>query len=126
MEFTPATIGRRSRAAAGLAAIGETVQFGVKEMGARRSLTSYLHVNKKDGFDCQSCAWPSPDGKRHLAEFCENGAKAIASEATKKRATPEFFARHSVDELAERSDQWLNDQGRLTDADGAEDRQPAL
>jgi molybdopterin-dependent oxidoreductase alpha subunit len=112
--LTSATIGRRSHAAAGLAAIGETVRFGMKEMGARRSLTTYLKVNKKDGFDCQSCAWPTPDGKRHLAEFCENGAKAIASEATKKHITSEFFARYSVDELAERSDQWLNDQGRLT------------
>ena len=114
-ESTSATIGKRSHAAAGVAAIRETARFGVKEMGVRRLLTTYLKVNKKDGFDCQSCAWPSPDGKRHLAEFCENGAKAISSEATTKRVTRELFAEYSVDELAQRSDQWLNEQGRLTE-----------
>ena len=115
VELTAATVGKRSRAAAGVAAIRETVRFGVKEMGARRAFATYLKVNQKAGFDCQSCAWPSPDGKRHLAEFCENGAKAISSEATTKRVTREFFAEHSVDELAQQSDQWLNEQGRLTE-----------
>ncbi len=84
-------------------------------MGARRSATLYLQVNKKDGFDCQSCAWPSPDGKRHIAEFCENGAKAIASEGTRERATRELFASHTIGDLADHSDMWLNEQGRLTE-----------
>ena len=114
-ERSKATVGHRAEAAAGLQAIARTVQVGVKEMGAGRSLKLYLDVNKKDGFDCQSCAWPSPDGKRHVAEFCENGAKAISSEATTRRVTRDFFARHSVDELAQHPDQWLNDQGRLTE-----------
>src|SRR5439155_11844889 len=114
-ELRVATVGKRARSAAGVAAIRETVRFGAKEMGARRAFRTYLKVNKKDGFDCQSCAWPSPDGKRDLAEFCENGAKAIASEATTKRVTREFFVEHSVDELARQSDQWLNEQGRLTE-----------
>ncbi len=115
VESEAATIRSGSRAAAGVAAIAETMRVGFKEMGPRRSLSMYLKVNQKDGFDCQSCAWPSPDGRRHIAEFCENGAKAIASEATSKRATAEFFASHSIDELAGQSDQWLNDQGRLTE-----------
>jgi len=115
IDATPAKLTPVPRAAAGVPAIASTIRFGVKEMGARRSLTMYLKVNKKDGFDCQSCAWPSPDGKRHLAEFCENGAKAISSEATTKRVTAEFFARHSIHELAEQGDQWLNEQGRLTE-----------
>jgi len=93
----------------------ETLRVGVKEMGVRRTAALYLHVNKKDGFDCQSCAWPSPDGTRHIAEFCENGAKAIASEGTRQRATAELFAHHSIDDLARRSDTWLNQQGRLTE-----------
>jgi len=114
-ELTPARIGKRSHAAAGVAAISETVRFGVREMGVRRTLTTYLKVNKKDGFDCQSCAWPSPDGKRHVAEFCENGAKAISSEATTNRVTRDLFRERSVDELAGESDQWLNEQGRLTE-----------
>ncbi|MBA2744334.1 MAG: FdhF/YdeP family oxidoreductase, partial [Chthoniobacterales bacterium] len=71
-------------------------------------------VNQKDGFDCQSCAWPSPDHHRQVAEFCENGAKAIADEGTTRRVTPEFFRKHSIAELAQASDYWLGQQGRLT------------
>jgi molybdopterin-dependent oxidoreductase alpha subunit len=83
-------------------------------MGVVRALETLSKVNQKDGFDCPSCAWPDPDGERKLAEFCENGAKAVASEATKKRVTPAFFAEHSVAALLERSDRWLEQQGRLT------------
>ena len=62
-----------------------------------------------------SCAWPDPDvGHRHTAEFCENGAKAVAEEATKARATPEFFAAHSIAELDAQSEHWLGQQGRIT------------
>src|ERR1700712_4020019 len=57
-----------------------------------------LSMNKPDGFDCPSCAWPDPR-KPHTFEYCENGAKAVAWEATRKRATPEFFAEHTVQEL---------------------------
>jgi hypothetical protein len=53
----------------------------------------------QQGFDCPSCAWPDPDGERSRFEFCENGGKAIATETTKKRVAPEFFARYSVTEL---------------------------
>ena len=115
IERDAARIGPREMAAAGLSAVTKTVRFGVKEMGVRRMVSMYLDVNKKDGFDCQSCAWPSPDGERHIAEFCENGAKAISSEATRKRVTATFFAENSIDELARQSDKWLNDQGRLTE-----------
>src|SRR6185437_16149944 len=61
-----------------------------------------------------SCAWPSPDEHRKVAEFCENGAKAVADEATTKRLTEEFFSQHSLDDLRSRSDFWLGQQGRLT------------
>ena len=70
-------------------------------------------MNKKDGFDCQSCAWPSPDDHRHVFEFCENGVKALTSEATKKKITPEFFREHSIADLQKQSDYWLELQGRL-------------
>ena len=66
------------------------------EMGPLDATRALLRLNQKDGFDCQSCAWPSPGGRRSFAEFCENGAKALADEGTKKRVTPEFFARYSV------------------------------
>jgi molybdopterin-dependent oxidoreductase alpha subunit len=72
-----------------------------------------LSMNKPGGFDCPSCAWPDPK-KPKLAEYCENGAKAVAWEATKKRTPPEFFAEHTVSELLEWSDFELEDQGRLT------------
>ena len=84
------------------------------EMGVVRGTKMLLQINQKNGFDCQSCAWPSPDGDRHVAEFCENGAKALADEATLKRITAEFFKAHSVAELAAKSDFWLGQQGRLT------------
>jgi molybdopterin-dependent oxidoreductase alpha subunit len=109
-----ARIGHRSEAAAGIPAILKTMQYGLDEMSADHLLKTYLKINQKDGFDCQSCAWPNPDGKRFVAEFCENGAKAVASEATRRRVTPEFFQKWSVDELADQTDHWLNEQGRLT------------
>jgi len=72
-----------------------------------------LSANQPDGFDCPGCAWP--DRNHHSAfEFCENGVKAVAAEATARRVAPDFFAKHSVTELAAQSDFWLEDQGRLT------------
>ncbi len=106
---------RASTAAAGLAAVAKTASFGLKNVGVIRGAKLLLEINQKDGFDCQSCAWPSPDGHRHTFEFCENGVKAVADEATPKRIGREFFARHSVQELSQQSDYWLNRQGRLTE-----------
>jgi len=82
-------------------------------MGPLRSIQTLLAVNQLDGFDCMGCAWPEHD-KRHAAEFCENGAKAVAEEATRRRVTPEFFEAHSVASLKTRDDYWLGQQGRLT------------
>lgn len=82
-------------------------------MGLRRTAQTLLKVNQKDGFDCPGCAWPEGD-KRHTAEFCENGAKAVAEEATLRRVTPDFFAAHPVSDLAGRSGYWLGQQGRIT------------
>jgi molybdopterin-dependent oxidoreductase alpha subunit len=113
-EKKKARIGHHSEVAAGMPAILKTLQYSIDEAGVDHTLRTLLKMNQKDGFDCQSCAWPSPDGKRHIAEFCENGAKACASEATTRRVTPEFFQKWSIDELAEQSDQWLNEQGRIT------------
>jgi molybdopterin-dependent oxidoreductase alpha subunit len=114
VELAGTKLGAPSPAAAGLAAVVKTNRFVVMGVGPIRGTKLLLDVNQKDGFDCQSCAWPSPDGDRHTFEFCENGAKAIADEATPKRCTPEFFAAHAVTELAAQSDYWLNRQGRLT------------
>ncbi len=84
-----------------------------EQMSVGRSVEALQRVNKPAGFDCPGCAWPDP---RHTSsfEFCENGAKAVTWEATSKRATPEFFARHTLAELWEWSDHALENEGRLT------------
>ncbi len=100
-------------AAAGLPAIGHTLKIAQQQMGLARTARTLLKVNQKDGFDCPGCAWPEGD-KRHTAEFCENGAKAVAEEATLRRVTPEFFAAHPLADLGTRSGYWLGQQGRIT------------
>ncbi|RSS44188.1 hypothetical protein EF912_29270, partial [Streptomyces sp. WAC07061] len=100
-------------AAAGLPAIAHTLKIANEQMGLARTARTLLKVNQKDGFDCPGCAWPEGD-KRHTAEFCENGAKAVAEEATLRRVTPDFFAAHPLPELAARSGYWLGQQGRIT------------
>src|SRR5437016_8305193 len=101
------------RVAAGMHALAETLKFTARETGFARAISDWLKINKKDGFDCQSCAWPNPDRDRHVFEFCENGVKALTSEATKKRIGPEFFCKHSIADLQEQTDHWLELQGRL-------------
>ncbi|MGI5327903.1 FdhF/YdeP family oxidoreductase [Actinomadura nitritigenes] len=100
--------------AAGVPGVTAALRQSYDQMGVRRTALTLLRVNQKQGFDCPGCAWPEGD-HRHVAEFCENGAKAVAEEATTRRVTREFFAAHTVDELAERSDHWLGQQGRLTE-----------
>ncbi|HUC68715.1 MAG TPA: FdhF/YdeP family oxidoreductase [Stellaceae bacterium] len=73
-----------------------------------------LRMNQPDGFDCPGCAWPDPQHTSSF-DFCENGAKAVAFELTKRRVTPAFFAEHSVRALEQESDYWLEEQGRLTE-----------
>jgi molybdopterin-dependent oxidoreductase alpha subunit len=100
--------------AAGVAGVTAALRQAWDQMGAGRTALTLLRVNQKDGFDCPGCAWPEGD-RRHVAEFCENGAKAVAEEATTRRITRAFFAEHPVSELARRSDHWLGQQGRLTE-----------
>jgi molybdopterin-dependent oxidoreductase alpha subunit len=99
--------------AVGLPAITHALRISQQQMGVRRTALTLLRVNQKEGFDCPGCAWPEGE-HRHTAEFCENGAKAVAEEATLRRVTPAFFADHSVADLAGRSGYWLGQQGRLT------------
>ena len=114
IETEGTRLGSGSSAAAGLKAIQKSMTIGVEEMGVIRTARTLLRLNQKHGFDCQSCAWPTPDEHRHIAEFCENGAKAVADEATTRRITAEFFQQYSVEALAQKSDYWLGKQGRLT------------
>ncbi|WP_309115106.1 FdhF/YdeP family oxidoreductase [Saccharothrix sp.] len=101
--------------AAGLPGVAVSLKRGVEQMGVGRTVTTLRLLNQREGFDCPGCAWPEPQGHRKLAEFCENGAKAVAEEATRRRVGPEFFAAHPVAELAEKTDYWLGQQGRLTE-----------
>ncbi len=101
--------------AVGTPAVLNSLRHIQTQAGLIRGTSALLRANQKGGFDCPSCAWPDPDGERSSFEFCENGAKAIATEATTKRADPAFFAQHSIADLAAQSDFWLNDAGRLTE-----------
>ena len=105
---------KNAKAAGGIPAIIASVKAISEETGLVRGVRTLLTVNQSGGVDCPGCAWPEPDEKRSHFEFCENGAKHVADEATTKRVTPEFFQKWSVAELAQQSDQWLNAQGRLT------------
>ncbi len=106
-------ITKRDTTSGGFHAIYETFAHALKESPIRGTI-SLAVMNHKGGFDCPSCAWPDPDGARHPAEFCENGAKAVAWEATDRKVGPEFFAKHSIDDLASHTEQWLGEQGRIT------------
>lgn len=102
-------------AAAGITGVRVALQRSLANMGVTRSARTLLKLNQADGFDCMSCAWPDPDPEnRHTAEFCENGAKAVADEGTRNRATAQFFAQHSLADLEAQDDYWLNEQGRIT------------
>ncbi len=89
--------------------------YSLSQTSPKRTALTLLALNQKDGIDCPGCAWPETAGKRHRNEYCENGAKHVNDEATTKRVTRAFFAEHSVAELRESSDRWLNQQGRLTE-----------
>jgi molybdopterin-dependent oxidoreductase alpha subunit len=108
-------------AAAGLGGVTHGLVPGLQQMGVRRTALTLLKINQAGGFDCPGCAWPEAPARgsgareeRAHAEFCENGAKAVAEEATLRRITRAFFAQHSVADLHSRTDYWLGQQGRLT------------
>lgn len=109
------TVGRPGSAAAGVPAVLVALRRSLAQMGVLRSITTLARVNQRDGFDCPGCAWPEEPGGRKRAEFCENGAKAVAEEATRRVVTAQFFARHPVAELASRPEYWLSQQGRLAE-----------
>jgi anaerobic selenocysteine-containing dehydrogenase len=98
--------------AAGLGAVKAIAVLGTKELGPVTSLRALNRLNQRHGFDCPGCAWPDPQ-ERTRFEYCENGAKAVFEEATRKRVDAAFFARHGVAELATWSDHELGKAGRL-------------
>ncbi|MBC7466455.1 MAG: FdhF/YdeP family oxidoreductase [Bdellovibrio sp.] len=100
--------------AGGIPAIVSSMKHAIGEAGLIRGTKELLHLNQMKGFDCPGCAWPDPDDHRAPTEFCENGAKAIAEEATTERVTPEFFKQHSVHALSLLSDMDIGKSGRIT------------
>ena len=115
LEDKPPNLSSPKNSAAGIPAVISTMKYGIKNMGVINSITKLSKVNDFHGFDCPGCAWPDPDSHRSFAEFCENGAKAVSDEATKSRADSDFWSKWSVSELSQKSDYWLNSQGRLTE-----------
>ena len=102
--------------AAGIPAVLAVFSDLFEEKAVVRAGRALFKVNQMDGFDCPSCAWPDPDDERSvLGEYCENGAKAVAEEATSKRVTPQFFKENSVADLAKLDDFQIGKMGRLTD-----------
>lgn len=99
--------------AAGFQAILSTIREVTRKAGLIRGTKILLNLNQKGGIDCSACAWTDPEGDRTFAEFCENGAKAVLDEATRKRMDERFFQKYSVAELAKKDDRWLNLQGRI-------------
>ncbi|MEM6801760.1 MAG: FdhF/YdeP family oxidoreductase [Bacteroidota bacterium] len=113
--FTGLKVKKPKKVAGGRGAINSSVKHITEEMGLARGTSALLKMNQFTGFDCPGCAWPDPDDKRSLlGEYCENGAKALAEEATSKRVDPIFFAEHSVKDLGKWSDYELGKSGRLT------------
>lgn len=109
-------VGDESQAAAGITAVAVSMRHSIAQMGVARTARTLLKLNQVDGFDCQGCAWPDPaPGERAQAEFCENGAKAVTEEATKRSIDREFFAAHPMVALKEKTDYWLGQQGRITE-----------
>ena len=104
------------KAAAGLKAVTVALERGYSQAGVARTVRSMLRVNQHDGFDCPGCAWPeSITGRRSPAEFCENGAKAIAEESTTRTVGADFWAEHSIADLEDKTEYWLGSQGRISE-----------
>ncbi|TFD35269.1 FdhF/YdeP family oxidoreductase [Cryobacterium sp. TMT1-62] len=102
------------KSAAGVEAVLVALDRGFAQAGVPRTAKALLRLNQRDGTDCPGCAWPESQGHRKTAEFCENGAKAVAEESTLRTVTPAFWAEHSIEELATKTEYWLGNQGRIT------------
>ncbi len=111
--FTGIKLEQPAEYAAGVPAVKVALQHAFKEMGVVKSMKGLAQMNQKGGFDCPSCAWPDPKKRSKIAEYCENGAKALADEATNKTIDHEFFKKYSVEEISQWSDYTIGQKGRL-------------
>lgn len=102
--------------AAGPKAVSVALERGISQAGVVRTARALARLNHRDGTDCPGCAWPeSITGPRKPAEFCENGAKAVAEESTTRVVTPEWWAAHPISALRDKTEYWLGNQGRITE-----------
>ncbi len=112
--FTGLELGEPKETAAGIPAVISSAKHIFSEMGIGRGLKALSSLNQKGGIDCPGCAWPDPDDDRSgIAEYCENGAKAIAEEATTKKLDAKFFAENSVYNLSQLDDYRIGKKGRV-------------
>ena len=114
-KFSDLTISEPKTKAVGMPAITSSIKHIADEMGMAKGFKLLNKMNQQDGFDCPGCAWPDPEKPSALGEYCENGAKAIAEEATDKRITASFFSKNSVEHLSEQTDYYIGKLGRLTE-----------
>ena len=114
-EFLDIRVGEPKKKSAGILGVQEALKHGFKEMGVLKSMGALLQMNQDKGFECPSCAWPVPEQQSGFAEYCENGVKALADEATSSQIDAAFFAKNSVEELSKLSDYQLNKFGRITE-----------
>lgn len=113
-SFTKLKVTPPSDYAAGLPGIKVALEHVNKESGLFKSLQTLSRMNQTDGFDCPGCAWPDPDDRSKLGEYCENGAKALAEEATDSRVDESFFKVHSVEQLSQWTEYQIGKSGRIT------------
>ncbi|HNQ62259.1 MAG TPA: FdhF/YdeP family oxidoreductase [Bacteroidia bacterium] len=114
-KLSDAKIRNPKTVAAGMPGVFAAAGHVFSEMNPARGIQALLKLNQKDGYDCPGCAWPDPDDDRSvIGEYCENGAKAIAEEATSKKLDPAFFRKHSVSSLSRLNDYEIGKKGRIT------------
>lgn len=115
-ELTGIKTHKPKKVAAGIPAVVSSLKHIKEAMPLSRGLKTLGKLNQEGGVDCPGCAWPDPTPKERsaIAEYCENGAKAIAEEATTDKVGKSFFKKYSIAELSEKSDYWLGKRGRIT------------
>lgn len=101
------------KSAGGMEAILHSAEHVFSEIGIVEGTKALLKLNQFDGYDCPGCAWPDPDHERSMVEFCENGAKAVAEEATTALCDEDFFKTHAVSEMTAWTDYEIGKSGRI-------------
>ncbi|MEM7108406.1 MAG: FdhF/YdeP family oxidoreductase [Bacteroidota bacterium] len=114
-KYTGLRLAEPKNVAGGLEAVVSATQHVISQVGLIEGTKAMLNINQFDGFDCPGCAWPDPDEERAQVEFCENGAKAVAEEATTKKVDAKFFKKHSISKLSTWSDYEIGRSGRLVE-----------